>query len=101
MRHQPACRPHTGLPPSSLSSMRTSAASAAAPGGGDAAGVPEAYVELAHRLADAAALVTRRYFRRVLPSYPQQGRSAACFGHGYNICYHELAQVRPGSRQAI
>ena len=80
--------------------MRTGAASAAAPGGGDAAGVPEAYVELAHRLADAAAQVTRRYFRRVLPSYAHQGRSGACFGHGHDICYHELAQGRPGSRQA-
>ena len=41
--------------------MSASTSAADAPDGD--AGVPQAYVDLAHRLADAAAKVTRQYFR--------------------------------------
>lgn len=41
--------------------VSASTSAADAPDGG--ASVPQAYVDLAHRLAEAAAGVTRRYFR--------------------------------------
>ena len=44
------------------SAVNASTNAADAPDGDS--GVPQAYVDLAHRLADAAAEVTRRYFRR-------------------------------------
>lgn len=49
------------------SAVSASTTAADAPDGD--AGIPQAYVDLAHRLADAAADVTRRYFRHA-PTQP-------------------------------
>jgi len=53
------------MPPHGARGVPCAAAPAARGTAADAgnAGVPEEYVALAHRIADAAAEVTRRYFR--------------------------------------
>ncbi len=74
-QHVGARRPQA-MPPHSARSVQCSAAPAehgVAADAGDA-DVPEAYVALAHRIADAAAEVTRRYFRCALAGAKLRGQ---------------------------